>query len=483
MRIPSSRPSPYLVGFLLIEAGLMALGSLLAVYLRTGDTAELFTWRYSWHRVVLVPLVLQVTFYYSDLHNFRVAHSFVWTVIRVIQATALGMLALAAIYYFVPRLFLGRGVLLMSFFIIAGLCIVWRGLYKWALTRDVLSTRIILLGSGHMADCILEELTARSDNPYRVAALVQPESFPERREDERCSGPSRDAGPNLMEFWAHLVRAPLYDDPGELLGLVRHHQADMIVVAMAERRQRTPLEELLRCRMAGVPVLTGEDFYEQIAGRILAERINPSWLIYSTGFRTSLLRLAAKRAMDLLLAALGLILSAPLTLLVALAVRLDSKGPIIYRQERVGQNNRVFTILKFRSMTVGAEDGSGPVWAQENDPRVTRVGRIIRVLRLDEIPQMWNVLRGDMSFVGPRPERPVFVEQLSAKLPYYRQRHNIKPGITGWAQLCHPYGASVAAALEKLNYDLYYIKHTNLTLDIQIIIQTVKVMITGGGGQ
>lgn len=479
MLISSSRPSPYIIAFVLGESLLMIVGAVLAVYFRLGTTAEIFTFRYSWYRLLLVPVVLQVTFYYSDLHNFRISRPFIWIVARVTQATAVGTLALAVVYYFLPRLLLGRGILFLSFIITTLLVLIWRGLYRWALQQRFLAARLLILGSGSLADSIIEELISRSDNVYNVVGIMDlsTEGFARRAGDE----PTPQV--NLSEQWASLLKAELRHDPSELLGLVRYLEVDMVVAAMDEKRGRMPMQELLEVRMLGVPIITGEDFYEQIAGRILAERINPSWLIYSTGFRTSPLRLAAKRAMDLLLAALGLILSAPLTLLVALAVRLDSKGPIIYRQERVGQNNRVFTILKFRSMTVGAEDGSGPVWAQENDPRVTRVGRIIRVLRLDEIPQMWNVLRGDMSFVGPRPERPVFVEQLSAKLPYYRQRHNIKPGITGWAQLCHPYGASVAAALEKLNYDLYYIKHTNLTLDIQIIIQTVKVMITGGGGQ
>jgi sugar transferase (PEP-CTERM system associated) len=235
--------------------------------------------------------------------------------------------------------------------------------------------------------------------------------------------------------------------------------------------------------MKGLPVMAGEDFFETIGGRILAERIKTSWLVFSPGFTTSALRRFSKRSFDIAFSLLGLILSSPLALITALAVRIDSKGTAVYRQERMGQYDRSFTMYKFRSMRIDAEAQSGPVWAKEDDDRVTRVGRIIRKTRLDEIPQMWNVLKGDMSFVGPRPERPHFVKTLEKRLPYYSERHNVKPGITGWAQVCYPYGSSRAAALEKLNYDLYYIKHSSLSMDLLILFQTFRLLLFGGGGR
>ena len=235
--------------------------------------------------------------------------------------------------------------------------------------------------------------------------------------------------------------------------------------------------------MLGLPILRGEDFMENIAGRILADRISPSWLIFSPGFQTGAWRQLTKRATDVACSLLGLLLSLPLIALTAVLVRLSGRGPVIFRQERVGQNNRVFTMYKFRTMVPNAEDESGPVWAVENDQRVTGLGRVLRRLRLDELPQMYNVLKGDMSFVGPRPERPHFVERLSRRLPYYNERHNVKPGITGWAQICFPYGSSEAAALEKLNYDLYYIKYSSLSMDLMILLQTVKIILFGGGGR
>lgn len=485
MQVPSSRPSPYLIAFILGESLLMGLGTLLAVYFRTGTFTEIFTWRYSWHRIVVVPMVLQFTFYYFDLHNFRAARPFLWTVTRLVQAMAVGTLAMAVVYYIFPRLFLGRGVLVLGFFIITLLTLIWRGLYGWALRQRLLATKVLLLGAGNLADSILEEVVSRSDNIYNIVCIVDP--TPDGREGRPCRQPGEpppDAPPvDLLEIWANLLKADLRRDPSELVGLIRHHQANLVVVAMGEKRARMPLEELLRCRMLGVPILAGEDFLEAIAGRILADHIRPSWLIFSPGFKTNELRRLSKRGVDIFLSALGLLLALPLTALTALAVRLDSRGRVIYRQERVGQYGRLFEILKFRTMVEDAEKDTGPVWATAGDARVTRVGRFLRKSRLDEIPQMWNVLKGDMSFVGPRPERPLFVERLTARLPYYSERHNVKPGITGWAQVCYPYGSSEAAALEKLNYDLYYIKHSSFSMDVMILVQTARIMLFGGGGR
>ncbi len=480
MLISSSRPSPYIIAFVLGESLLMIVGAVLAVYFRLGTTAEIFTFRYSWHRLLLVPVVLQATFYYSDLHNFRISRPFIWTVARVTQAMAVGTLVLAVIYYFLPRLLLGRGILFLSFIITTGLVLIWRGLYRWALQQRFLAARLLVLGSGSLADSIIEELISRSDNVYNVVGLVDlsGHGYARRKGD---APPTPEV--NLSEHWATLLRAELRHDPGELVGLVRYLEVNMVVVAMDEKRGRMPLEELLEIRMLGVPIITGEDFYEQIAGRILADRIRPGWLIFSPGFATSRLRNFTKRGMDVGISMLGLILTLPFTLLVALAIKLDSKGPLIYRQERTGQYGRIFQVLKFRSMVSDAEKLSGPVWAEEDDPRITRVGRFIRKLRLDEIPQMYNVLKGEMSFVGPRPERPTFVAQLSKELPYYQERLKAKPGITGWAQVCYPYGSSVNAALEKLNYDLYYIKHSSISMDLMILLQTIKIIIFGGGGR
>ncbi|MCB2227451.1 MAG: TIGR03013 family PEP-CTERM/XrtA system glycosyltransferase [Desulfarculaceae bacterium] len=478
MLILSGRPSPYIIAFVLGESLLMVIGAVLAVYFRLGTTAELLTFRYSWYRLLLVPFVLQVAFYYSDLHNFRISRPFIWTVARVTQAMAVGTLGLAVIYYFLPRLLLGRGILFLSFFITTLLVLIWRGLYGWALRQRFLASRVLILGGGSLSDSIVEELLGRSDNVYNVVGIMNILG-----EGGRRAGDDDEPDVDLMPQWASLLRAELRHDPTELVGLVNYLEVDLVVVAMDEKRGRMPMKELLECRMLGVPIITGEDFYETIAGRILAQRIRPSWLVFSSGFTTSRLRTFTKRAMDLGLSSLGLILTAPFTALVALAIKLESRGPLIYSQQRVGQNGKLFYAHKFRSMVADAEKVSGPVWAEENDPRITKVGRFIRKVRLDEIPQMYNVIKGEMSFVGPRPERPHFVEQLTEELPFYNERHKVKPGITGWAQVCYPYGSTVAAALEKLNYDLYYIKHSSLSMDVMIILQTVKIILFGGGGR
>lgn len=479
MLISSSRPSPYIIAFILGESLFMILGAALAVYFRLGTTAEIFTFRYSWYRLLLVPVVLQITFYYSDLHNFRISRPFTWTVTRVTQAMAVGTLALAVVYYFMPSLLLGRGILFLSFIITTLLVLIWRGLYNWALQQRFLAARLLILGNGSLADSIIEELISRSDNVYNVVGILDPsgQGLSRRKGDK----PTLEI--NLSEQWAFLLRAELRHDSSEFMGLVHHLEVDMVVVAMDEKRGHMPLEELLEARMLGVPIITGEDFYEQIAGRILADRIRPGWLIFSPGFTTSRLRNVTKRFMDVGISILGLIMALPFTGFIALAIKLDSRGPLIYRQERTGQHGKSFQVLKFRSMISDAEKLSGPVWSDEDDPRITRVGRIIRKLRLDEIPQMYNVLRGEMSFVGPRPERPTFVKQLSQELPYYHERLNAKPGITGWAQICYPYGSTVNAALEKLNYDLYYIKHSSISMDLTILFQTIKIILFGGGGR
>jgi sugar transferase (PEP-CTERM system associated) len=271
-------------------------------------------------------------------------------------------------------------------------------------------------------------------------------------------------------------------DYTQISSIARAGGVDRIVVALDERRGKFPLEQLLSCRLKGIRVEDGVAFTEQLAGKLSVESLHPSFLIFSDGFKRSAIFKQVKRVFDILASAVGLTLFFPVSLMIAIAIKLDSKGPILYRQERVGEDERIFRLLKFRSMRVDAEE-NGPEWARVDDQRVTRVGRMIRKLRLDEIPQMINVLKGEMSFVGPRPERPFFTEQLKKGIPYYSQRHVIKPGITGWAQICYRYGASKEDALEKLKYDLYYIKHMSWVFDLIIFFETVKIVLLGKGAR
>ena len=271
-------------------------------------------------------------------------------------------------------------------------------------------------------------------------------------------------------------------DYSQILHICQNGDVDRIIVALDERRGKFPLEQLLFCRLKGIPVDDGVAFTEQLAGKLSVENLHPSFLIFSDGFKRSAILKQVKRGVDILVSAVALTLLFPLNLLVALAIKLDSAGPILYRQERVGEDGKIFNLLKFRSMCVDSEE-NGPVWAKVNDQRITRVGRLIRKLRLDEIPQMLNVLKGEMSLVGPRPERPFFVDILRNEIPFYSERHVIKPGITGWAQIWYRYGASKEDALQKLKYDLYYIKHMSMVLDLTIIFDTAKIVLLGRGAR
>jgi sugar transferase (PEP-CTERM system associated) len=259
---------------------------------------------------------------------------------------------------------------------------------------------------------------------------------------------------------------------------------DRVVVSLSDARGKLPMDRLLDIRLrAGVTFDHLTDVYEQYTGKIAVENLRPSWLIFSAGFRKTPSLLAVKRTMDIVGSFVGLLLALPMMAVVALAVRLSSPGAILYEQERVGLNGRVFRIHKFRSMRADAEATTGPVWSTANDTRVTRVGRFIRLTRLDELPQLWNVLRGDMSLVGPRPERPEFVSTLTEEVPFYGQRHVVKPGLTGWAQIRYTYGASVEDTIEKLQYDLYYIKNMSVALDAVIAIETLKIIILRRGAR
>ena len=269
----------------------------------------------------------------------------------------------------------------------------------------------------------------------------------------------------------------------DIPAIVRKFNVDQVVVSLSDARGKLPMDKLLEMKLDGVSFEHLASVYEKYTGKIAVENLRPSWLIFSDGFRKSQFLRVAKRTLDVTVSSVGIVLGAPLMLLVAAAVRLTSPGPVIYRQERVGLRGHVFKVAKFRSMRQDAEKGTGAVWASKADPRVTPVGRFLRRSRLDELPQLWNVLRGDMSFVGPRPERPEFVSSLTREIPFYGQRHSVRPGLTGWAQVRYTYGASVEDAMEKLQYDLFYIKNMSIALDLFIIANTVKTVLMRRGGQ
>jgi sugar transferase (PEP-CTERM system associated) len=268
---------------------------------------------------------------------------------------------------------------------------------------------------------------------------------------------------------------------GRLLRLAQNFMADRIVVSLGERRGFFPVEELLSCKLAGIEVMDAPSFYEIATQKLLIENITPSWFIFSNGFKVTWFLRLCKRILDITASLAGLLCFLPIVPFIVLAIKLDSPGPILFRQTRVGQGDKHFTLMKFRSMRQDAEMKTGAVWSQHNDPRITKVGNFLRRSRFDEIPQLINILKGDMSLVGPRPERPEFVNELKKRIPYYSERHYVKPGLTGWAQVRYPYGSSVEDAIEKLRYDLYYIKNISVMLDLYIVIKTFGVVLLGKG--
>ncbi|MBV6416842.1 MAG: hypothetical protein CMLOHMNK_01457 [Steroidobacteraceae bacterium] len=355
-----------------------------------------------------------------------------------------------------------------------------RQLVEWA-ALSLLLISIVRLISDRLLD---EDAFKRIVLVYGAGQRAQSLSQLRRRSDQRGF---RVAGyiPALGE--AVLVdrdlMAPGPDD--RLRDIAGSLGVDEIVVAMDDRRREFPMRELLDCRLAGIEVIDIVSFLERETGRVRLDVLNPSWFIFADGFRRDPVRQFTKRAFDILAAFTLLLVTLPFIALTMLAIAIEDgpRGPYFYRQRRVGLDGRVFNVLKFRSMTVDAEPDGRPRWASSGDTRVTRVGRVIRKVRIDELPQVFNVLRGDMSFVGPRPERPEFVSQFGETVPYYDERHCAKPGITGWAQLCYPYGASEKDAIEKLQYDLYYVKNHTLLFDLMILLQTVEVVVFGKGGR
>jgi sugar transferase (PEP-CTERM system associated) len=407
-------------------------------------------------RVVLITALCELCFYYNDMYDLTVVHSRTELAVRVLQGAGAAAIVLAFITLLAPATVISSGTALTALGLLLVAVPAWRLAFE-GVTRDSnMEERVLIVGTGATAQSVATLIASQHDFGYRVAGFI---------------------GDGIAPEEAHTLGSA-----ADLPDVIRRYAIDRVVVTMSDRRGRMPIRELLQAKLSGVRVEDAATMYERLTGKILIDEIKPSWLIFSDGFRASRTTRALKRLLDVLLAAIGLVLATPLMLLTALAIRLESAGPVLYRQERVGENGRVFTLCKFRSMRTDAETGT-PIWAKDRDDRVTRVGRFIRMTRLDELPQLWNVLRGDMSFVGPRPERPFFVEQLAAVIPFYMERHAVKPGVTGWAQVKYQYGSSVEDAMEKLRYDLYYIKHLSVVFDLTIVIDTVKVILARKGAK
>lgn len=378
--------------------------------------------------------------------------------VRIGLSFLIASIAMSVVFYTFPTLEVGRGVMayamLFTFVGVLGL----RSLFFRVTQSEAQSTRVLVLGTGRQAQMIADLEPIQPG--FRIVGYVPV------NEDETHILPGRRI--------AHDKR---------LLDIVLQQEVDEIVVAPDDRRLRLPVDEILDCKMSGTMVLDLLSFFEKETSRIKLDVLHPSWIFFSDGFRLDGITLFTKRLLDLLVGSIIFLLSWPLMLLVALAIYFESggKGPILFHQVRVGLNGRQFEVHKFRSMRTDAEADGVARWASKNDSRITRVGAVIRKTRLDELPQVFNVLRGEMSLVGPRPERPHFVDQLDKEIPFYSERHRVKPGVTGWAQLSYPYGATIEDARNKLEFDLYYVKNASAFLDLIILLETVEVVLWGKG--
>jgi sugar transferase (PEP-CTERM system associated) len=446
---------------IICESALIVAAMTFAVYLRLGmrgverigDEPQ---------KLLLIVVIALVCLYWADLYDFRVIFDRRELFVRSLQALGGASLILAAVYFWFPHLVVGRGVFMLAAAFVISVVLGWRMAFEWLAGRVGPRERLLLVGTNESAVRLARELYQRKDLGVEIVGFIDPD-------------PSR-VGTAVLNPG---VVGTIEDIPT----VARALSVDRVVVSLGDARGKLPMDKLLEMRLDGMAFDHLASVYEQYTGKIAVENLRPSWLIFSSGYRKPQLLKATKLISDVLAASLGLLLSAPLMLLIAAAIKASSRGPIFYHQLRVGQHGKVFRIHKFRSMHVDAEEKTGAIWARAGDTRVTRIGPLLRRTRLDELPQLWNVLRGDMSLVGPRPERPEFVASLTREIPFYGQRHIVKPGITGWAQVCYTYGASVEDALEKLQYDLFYIKNMSPALDLFILVKTIKTVVVARGGQ
>jgi sugar transferase (PEP-CTERM system associated) len=413
-------------------------------------------------RGLLFAGVLFISMAAMGLYNSRQRSRLAGMISRVAASVGFGALVLVVIFYLFPSVHMGRSGLLLAAAYAFGASVFVRIIFDTVVDEEIFKRRILVYGAGRRAGSIAR-LRRRSDRRgFTVIGYV------------RAEGDEIDVAESEI-----VVPQP------DLFHLCTKERVDEIVVAMDDRRRQFPMEQLLECRLEGVEIVDLVTFLERETGKVRLDVLNPSWMIFAEGFRQGRIHSTLERAFDILASLLVLILAAPIMLLTVLAIKITEgiSAPVFYRQVRVGQYGRPFKLMKFRSMRQDAERDGKAQWAVKNDSRVTKVGSFIRLTRIDELPQMICVLRGDMSFVGPRPERPEFVDQLNERIPYYRERHSIKPGITGWAQLCYPYGSSEQDAMEKLQYDLFYVKNHSLLFYIAILVQTVEVIVWGKGAR
>jgi sugar transferase (PEP-CTERM system associated) len=467
IRIFSQYVSPKSLMLMAIESLLISLALVCGVFVRFWDNPLEFDSYIQFPdfgvQIVIFVIIFQICFYYSDLYNLHTMRTRYEQLLRLGQSLGAGCLVLGIVYYIFPSLLIGRGVFFISTALAATFVMVSRVALDRAWQFAAPRQNILILGTQELAVTVARELTRRGDLNLQLVGFVQTTGTPGQQQ----------------ELFGH----PIVGSAENLEVIATEQRVARIIVALEDRRLKMPTRDLVKLRVQGIRVEDAHTTISSLSGRVWLNTVQPSWFVFSDGFYRSKTTLILKRFLDLCFGLVGLALSLPIMALVALAIRLDSKGPVIFRQRRVGYRGKCFEVLKFRSMRIDAEESNGAAWARENDPRITRVGRCIRKFRLDELPQFINVIRGEMSFVGPRPERPVFVDQLRQEISYYDERHSVRPGLTGWAQVQYGYGASVEAAFRKLEYDLFYLKNMSVLFDFAIIFRTIRIVVTGSGSR
>jgi len=439
------------------EALIVWVSFVVGTMLRSQDSWLLLNVEGGYLKIFIVTAVVLLLSHWFDLYDSSSLDKNWEQGLRLLLVIGFVALTLSAVGFLFPKLMpgTGNGSALLGLVILTFTLFCWRGAYSWIVKQPFMRERVYVLGTGERAERLVNGLRRRSTLGIEVVG------------------------------WTGNVEGELTRESvaADLLEVARGQGVHRVIVAMPNRRGTLPVEELLDLRMGGVKVEEAASWLEKISGRIEVEQLYPSWLIFTEGFRFSVFFRIVRRVLNFSVALLALVIALPLLPLIVLIVKLGSPGPVLYRQQRVGRRGKVFYCYKFRTMRQDAEADTGATWATDKDPRITRVGKFLRASRLDEIPQLWCVLKGDMHFVGPRPERPEFVEWLSKEIPYYGVRHVVRPGITGWAQVQYKYGNTLEDAREKLQYDLFYIKNASIGLDLLIMFQTLKIVVLGRGAQ
>jgi sugar transferase (PEP-CTERM system associated) len=444
----------------------LLIGSLLvATVLRFPSFTGTYTFlsdHYNWYRFLLVTVICQLAFYINDLYDLRRAsRSRSVLLIRLLRALGIAFLALAILYYVFPQVRLERGIVAVMVPLVLGVTLPCRLGMNSIKNFSRPLERLLIVGTGTCAAGLAREILSRPELQYKIVGFLS-------EDGERMERPLASPG--------------IIGGVTELAEIVQREHIDRVVISLNERRGILPFRTMAALKLQGLPIEDAQSIYARLTGRIMLEQLRPSWLILSEGFNKSRFLLAGKRALDITVSLVLIILAIPLMLAVALAILIESGSPVLFRQERTGLGGRPFHILKFRSMRKGSDKGK-PSWTSDNDSRITRVGAFIRRSRLDELPQLINILRGEMSLVGPRPEVPYFCELLEKEIPFFSQRHAVRPGLTGWAQVKYQYGASLEEAKTKFEFDLFYIKHLSLLLDLAIIFETARVVLWARGSK